>query len=599
MFYSQDILTNGSNGLATVWLVATLGTKSSLKRVHKKEILAVSVVKACDAILNSPQPLALRLNSILLYGVTAIFGHQSTLLFSDVAAVYSHFKRAISHSYVSANLSPDINTSVQSSKRDIFILHNDPNFSISFGLLPPIPLDFVTSTTTQAHKIATDLSNFSLRSGDMSEIDLPSSLAADAMDNYARSLSDSFFMDEAEPGQVSFEFGEEGHIVDIDNPSINIKSSRPFSEDYSETYGYDRFQASVGGSDPVIFDYNDAPYRIEENGEGLELHIPKQEESEDEFDPTVRAPKRRKLRRLVQSDAVLQLSIEDLRSSRDNYIESMRLTQVLKEQKAAERLMRAYASDYFVYCKKLQGELASTFTGPISSYKRVLETGNGPEEESVGQNRAAADLDFERTHNNLDEGPDYGIISDGIEIGADDDIELPRQVDSDEELQFGQSLSLLPWNVSHDAEQTYLRPGRRSTGSGMSLGTSTSTSLGQLSKKNSARRSMLSGGANILDDFIEGTHSESLSDVAPQGNAELSFLQRDSRNFFDFVMMKMDTQNSDVLKFTDLVSPETCLPPVAAQGLMHILALASAGAVAVEQTEAFGPISVKLGYDRF
>jgi hypothetical protein len=50
-------------------LVATLGQKSSLKKVSRKAILDVDVPKACESILMPDAPMALRLQSNLLCAV--------------------------------------------------------------------------------------------------------------------------------------------------------------------------------------------------------------------------------------------------------------------------------------------------------------------------------------------------------------------------------------------------------------------------------------------------------------------------------------------------------------------------------------------------
>lgn len=47
-------------------LVATLGSRSSLKTVTRKKILDVDVNKACDTIQNPDAPMALRLQGNLL-----------------------------------------------------------------------------------------------------------------------------------------------------------------------------------------------------------------------------------------------------------------------------------------------------------------------------------------------------------------------------------------------------------------------------------------------------------------------------------------------------------------------------------------------------
>jgi len=47
-------------------LVATLGSKSTLKKVTRKAILDVNVPKACDVIVDPAAPMALRLQGNLL-----------------------------------------------------------------------------------------------------------------------------------------------------------------------------------------------------------------------------------------------------------------------------------------------------------------------------------------------------------------------------------------------------------------------------------------------------------------------------------------------------------------------------------------------------
>lgn len=47
-------------------LVATLGSKSTLKKVSRKAILDVDVAKTCDTIITPEAPMALRLQSNLL-----------------------------------------------------------------------------------------------------------------------------------------------------------------------------------------------------------------------------------------------------------------------------------------------------------------------------------------------------------------------------------------------------------------------------------------------------------------------------------------------------------------------------------------------------
>lgn len=81
MLTAIQVLTSRKHGVATVWyviyhthyhshasrLVATLGSKSTLKKVSRKAILDVNVPKACETITDADTPMALRLQGSLLY----------------------------------------------------------------------------------------------------------------------------------------------------------------------------------------------------------------------------------------------------------------------------------------------------------------------------------------------------------------------------------------------------------------------------------------------------------------------------------------------------------------------------------------------------
>jgi hypothetical protein len=55
-------------------LVATLGSKSNLKKVSRKAILDVDVIKTCDTIIEPAAPMALRLSGNLLYVASPGYG---------------------------------------------------------------------------------------------------------------------------------------------------------------------------------------------------------------------------------------------------------------------------------------------------------------------------------------------------------------------------------------------------------------------------------------------------------------------------------------------------------------------------------------------
>ncbi|PVH85014.1 hypothetical protein DL98DRAFT_452409 [Cadophora sp. DSE1049] len=95
MFYSHEILTSRKYGVATIWLVATLGAKSNTKKVTKKAILDVNVKKACETIIEPEAPMALRLQSNLLYGVSKVYNQQWEYLLLDTQTAQNTMRTLI------------------------------------------------------------------------------------------------------------------------------------------------------------------------------------------------------------------------------------------------------------------------------------------------------------------------------------------------------------------------------------------------------------------------------------------------------------------------------------------------------------------------
>ncbi|KAI0105640.1 Rec8 like protein-domain-containing protein [Nemania sp. FL0031] len=87
MFYSHEILTSRQYGVATVWLVATIGSRSSTRKVTRKAIQEVDVQRACGKILEPGAPIALRLQGNLLYGISRVHNQQCTYLIADAKKI--------------------------------------------------------------------------------------------------------------------------------------------------------------------------------------------------------------------------------------------------------------------------------------------------------------------------------------------------------------------------------------------------------------------------------------------------------------------------------------------------------------------------------
>lgn len=93
-----------NDGVATVWLLATLGGINSgvknnnegggKKLIRRKDILDVSIPETCEAINNSHMALPLRHISSLLYGVTLCYNKKTEFFMNDLTTVLSQLNRS-------------------------------------------------------------------------------------------------------------------------------------------------------------------------------------------------------------------------------------------------------------------------------------------------------------------------------------------------------------------------------------------------------------------------------------------------------------------------------------------------------------------------
>ncbi|CDO71589.1 hypothetical protein BN946_scf184911.g59, partial [Trametes cinnabarina] len=119
MFFSPDLLERRDSGYGLLWygswsvrtaactnaflrrLAATLGPKSSFKKLPKRHVLTADIGQLCDLIIEPAEPLALRLSSNLMIGVARV---KQELFFTDVTTCYNALKKAVQDiSAMSAN----------------------------------------------------------------------------------------------------------------------------------------------------------------------------------------------------------------------------------------------------------------------------------------------------------------------------------------------------------------------------------------------------------------------------------------------------------------------------------------------------------------
>ncbi|KJK82671.1 hypothetical protein H634G_01808 [Metarhizium anisopliae BRIP 53293] len=129
MFFSHEILSNNQYGVATIWLVATVG-KTGQRKLSRKTLQDVDIPRACEKILDPGAPLALRLQGNLLYGVSRVFSHQCNYVLSDAGKTQSDmmtFFRSMNTSATDENAGK--------AKRQHITLQDDPSFD-PMAMLP-------------------------------------------------------------------------------------------------------------------------------------------------------------------------------------------------------------------------------------------------------------------------------------------------------------------------------------------------------------------------------------------------------------------------------------------------------------------------------
>lgn len=73
MFFTQELLSRRDSGFGLLWLAATLGAKSSFKKLPKRDVMGADIAQLCDLIAEPGEPLALRLSSTLMVGVARVY----------------------------------------------------------------------------------------------------------------------------------------------------------------------------------------------------------------------------------------------------------------------------------------------------------------------------------------------------------------------------------------------------------------------------------------------------------------------------------------------------------------------------------------------
>ncbi|KAI0651884.1 Rec8 like protein-domain-containing protein [Trametes meyenii] len=76
-------------------LAATLGPKSSFKKLPKRSVLTADISQLCGLIAQPAEPLALRLSSNLMIGVARVYKVKEEIFYADVTTCFNALKKAV------------------------------------------------------------------------------------------------------------------------------------------------------------------------------------------------------------------------------------------------------------------------------------------------------------------------------------------------------------------------------------------------------------------------------------------------------------------------------------------------------------------------
>ncbi|KAI0068210.1 hypothetical protein BV25DRAFT_1911222 [Artomyces pyxidatus] len=95
MFFTPELLSRRDSGFGLLWLAATLGAKSSFKKLPKRDVLGADIAQLCGLIIEPAEPLALRLSSNLMVGVARVYKIKHEIFLGDVTSTFAALKKAV------------------------------------------------------------------------------------------------------------------------------------------------------------------------------------------------------------------------------------------------------------------------------------------------------------------------------------------------------------------------------------------------------------------------------------------------------------------------------------------------------------------------
>lgn len=494
MFYSHEVLTSRKYGVATVWLVATLGSKSNLKRINRKQILDVDVSRACQTIVDPIAPMALRLQGNLLYGVSRVYLQQCGYVLSDAQNASNEIKlllRTVKDGALDADAGK--------ARPEQLVLQDDPSFLPEYALQPldlfadlnlildPVPVRH-SGDSQSLTPFGTQQSRPSSQVDAIGGLVLPSSSPSQHAefelegDNIPGNIGRPRDMFGTRPvpdlDEPDFTFGDDGNIIQLGDdgfiprtPGVHGGSTMHSDAGASARVRREHEEGRQAGvqipGDDIGMDlpsYGDELPEANSFSSAAEGQSNKLSEVVESSSSTMAAPMRHKPRsvRVIPTDRTIELRNADLADWNANYLQNMRNAAKPKAKLAAAARAKKNA-EHYVWGSGLGG-IGRDISCAYGSHPFEMFIGDNLFELITGKSRQKGkapkhDRDsgiddmtqgesrrVRQKTGDFDEEIPRGDDEDGIfPLGdVDVDVELPREAAS--ALDDQQIFSAMPWN---------------------------------------------------------------------------------------------------------------------------------------------------------
>ncbi|KAJ5772326.1 hypothetical protein N7520_002855 [Penicillium odoratum] len=623
MFYSHEILTSPEHGVATIWLVATLGSRSITRRLNRKAILDVDVPGACNVIVNPEAPMALRLQGNLLFGVSRVYHEQCGYTLLDAQSM--HDKMISSLKVLPGG---GLDPFAGKTKPSTLVLPYDPNFfpetnlpglNIDFNMLDLMPDDSSSqwsglwSRSPAGSRSSASRMSVHLQLGSDDLLEDGTIMFGEAARKHGLPMKtgrDRLGDEEGVLLQPDFEFNENGEIVEFDASHLSPRKRRKYNVVEGEkNKGLSGDQTgemdvaeeiTIRDDGTMVIDTHTSHHKTMLSVEhGLNLSRPVEHE---EIEPIVERQARQYNRvvRPIDPDDSTTLRNTDLARWNNEYSQNMALASKQKQQNKLQTAVKKNAA-FWVFGQGIGsvgiGIGSQREDHPLKCFsgEELYDALHSNTNQLVAQKdlrKPESDTDTETDTEKQRRGsPGKGMNSVDIEIGRH---APPSLMD--------EHSSQMPWNMTSVQSS---RLGRLESMSELSakFPDSRGTRRGRLTSASPLAgrgyRDSISalGDFDVLDEDLEisryleaelATDKEDITTLSRRASASafqrvVAQLDQESVNFFDYIQVVMGANGGKEVAFSELLPHVKTSRAVATQGLMNVLTLGTKGVLTVWQ----------------